>query len=543
MSRTGEIAGEIGRSGVDRADALIDQAWREVEHRVIPDAARLIQVPSVKEAPAGPGRPFGAPLAQALDIFLDRARELGFQVRNVDGYAGHVEMGDGPELVGVLCHLDVVPAGEGWTCPPFGGVVKDGRLYGRGACDDKGPAVAALYAMLALRRSGLPLRRRVRLVLGLDEESGWACLDRYFRTEEMPTYAFSPDGFFPIINAEKGHVNVALSLPLSLPLPTNGAGHYQSAARASGEASVATSEPPVRLVWAAGGSRANVVPDRARAILATRTERLPDLAAQLQRLARESDVTAAFKTGPFTDAEIQDISLPGHDGPGHAGLASAAGAAADARDGLLLVETRGVAAHAMNPERGQNALAALLHLLAALKLEPAAGLSFIRLLDAKVGTDTRGNGLGIARRDDASGELTCNLGLLDVSPRAARVVLDIRYPVTVSAAQVLADLTATLEGSDVTLQSLHDMPPLYVPAGNFLIQSLQKAYTRVTGEEARFLAMGGGTYARAVKLGVAFGPVPVEVEEMAHQRDEYIDVELLKKAGLIFTHALWELAR
>lgn len=509
-------------------EQALERAWRDVEDGLVPDAARLIRIPSVKEAPDGPGRPFGAPLAEALELFLTRAEELGFKTKNVDGYAGHVEMGEGSEVVGMLCHLDVVPAGDGWTFPPFGGVVENGRLYGRGACDDKGPAVAALYAMVALARSGLPVKRRIRLILGLDEESGWACMERYFRQEEMPVYAFSPDGFFPIINAEKGHVNVALSLPLALALPSSDV--VSSAADKA-------DRPAARLAWAAGGSRANVVPDLARAILSVPSAQVPALLARLQDLARARGISATVRAGSSVG---DDVSLPGHEKPE---LTTLVATETEGPREFVVLETSGVAAHAMHPERGENAVAGLLCLLASLELEPAAARSFVRLINDRVGFDTSGKTLGIARRDDVSGELTCNLGLLDISGRQARVVLDIRYPVTSSAAQVLADLTANLEGTDVTIESLHDMPPLYVPADNFLIKSLSAAYERVTGEKARLLSMGGGTYARAVKLGVAFGPVSVDHEEMAHQKDEYIEVDALKKAGRIFARALWELAR
>ena len=121
---------------------------------------RLVRIDSAQAAPL-PGMPFGKGAAEALGHFLALAERLGFAVKNYDNYIGEAVFGSGPDLA-VLCHLDVVPAGEGWTHPPFGGAIEGGRLYGRGTMDDKGPAMLALYAMKAVAESGAPLKKRVR---------------------------------------------------------------------------------------------------------------------------------------------------------------------------------------------------------------------------------------------------------------------------------------------------------------------------------------------------------------------------------------------
>ena len=104
-----------------------------------------------------------------------------------------------------LAHVDVVPAGDGWTHPPFGAEIDDGKIYARGAIDDKGPAMAALWAILAVKECGVPLTHRLRLILGADEESGFECVKHYFAHEEMPVTGFTPDAMFPLVYAEKGH--------------------------------------------------------------------------------------------------------------------------------------------------------------------------------------------------------------------------------------------------------------------------------------------------------------------------------------------------
>ena len=142
---------------------------------------------------------------EALHWVLDLAASMGFRTGNLDDMVGWAEYGEGEELVAVLGHLDVVPVGDGWTMPPFGGVIEDGRLYGRGAIDDKGPILAALFALDEIKRSGTPLRRRVRVLFGTEEETGTADMEYYVNhCGELPAMGFTPDGAYPLIHGEKG---------------------------------------------------------------------------------------------------------------------------------------------------------------------------------------------------------------------------------------------------------------------------------------------------------------------------------------------------
>lgn len=154
---------------------------------------------------ATPDAPFGlGPKAALLDA-LEQAEKLGFRTCNIDNKIGYAEIGDGDEMVAVLGHLDVVPAGDGWNTEPYGAAYKDGILYGRGALDDKGPIVGALYSLKAIVDSGIPLKRRIRIIMGTDEECGSACVAHYLATkQEMPVAGFTPDADFPAIFCEKG---------------------------------------------------------------------------------------------------------------------------------------------------------------------------------------------------------------------------------------------------------------------------------------------------------------------------------------------------
>lgn len=172
----------------------------------------LVRIPSVCDEGAG-GYPFGEPVDRALRTALEIAEKLGFRTRYGEGgYYGIAEIGAGEEMVGILGHLDVVPAGnlQDWEHGPFDPHETDGMLYGRGTQDDKGPMMAALFAVKALMNTGVQFKRRVRFIFGTDEETLWRCINRYKEVEEIPTMGFSPDSRFPVTYAEKGLLQLRL---------------------------------------------------------------------------------------------------------------------------------------------------------------------------------------------------------------------------------------------------------------------------------------------------------------------------------------------
>ena len=176
--------------------------------------AELVAVPSV-QGEAEEGFPFGRGPAKALEIMLGKCRESGFAVENVDNYAGSADISDAEPALAVLTHLDVVPVGEGWSSDPFTLTVSGDKLIGRGTIDDKGPAVAALYAAKAVKELGIPLKKGVRLIFGTNEENGSADLAYYRSKRELPPMVFTPDGEYPVINAEKGMLRVYFSAPFT----------------------------------------------------------------------------------------------------------------------------------------------------------------------------------------------------------------------------------------------------------------------------------------------------------------------------------------
>ena len=150
---------------------------------------------------------------RALDLMLDKAREMGFAVKKVSSCSGHIEYGEGSDIAAVLAHVDVVPAGSGWRSEPFALTERDGRYYGRGVADDKGPAITALYCLKALKDNGIVPKRRIRLIIGAAEETGMTDMQEYFSSEEMPSMAFTPDSEYGICCCEKGIMQIEVSAP------------------------------------------------------------------------------------------------------------------------------------------------------------------------------------------------------------------------------------------------------------------------------------------------------------------------------------------
>lgn len=194
--------------------SLIGFPLSKYKKEMLTTLAKLISIPSVKEE-AKSNMPYGRSVFNALMYMLDTAERLDLESCNLFGHMGCVSYGSGKETFVILTHIDVVPAGDGWDTDPFVACEKDGRIYGRGAVDNKGPAIAALYALYALKESCITLNKRIMLIFGCDEESGWGDIDFYKEHYPEPDYVISPDAYFPIINREKGVLHLEVSADIS----------------------------------------------------------------------------------------------------------------------------------------------------------------------------------------------------------------------------------------------------------------------------------------------------------------------------------------
>ena len=251
---------------------------------LIATITKICSIPSVKGEPE-PDAPYGRQTAEALKAFLEEGSRLGFMTAALENRAGYIEWGQGDEMVAALCHLDVVPAGQGWRNDPFVPLEINGRLTARGIADDKGPAVAVLYAMKALKDEGFVPKRRIRLIVGLDEENGSGCMEWYSMHEELPVAGFTADASFPVIHAEKGIAHVVLSID-----------EKQDELDA------------LQLVSACGGEAANMVPGSFQAEFAGRTEPFIEYGSQAHASRPEDGVNAIIKGIYNIQRELHSVS-------------------------------------------------------------------------------------------------------------------------------------------------------------------------------------------------------------------------------------------
>ncbi len=217
-----------------KINAIIEQS----KPQMLETLRQLVAVPSVAQHPSSDEFPYGKPCADALDIVMNTAESMGFAVKNYDYRAGTADWSsdmNAPEL-GILSHLDVVPViAENWTSDPFTMTEREGCLYGRGTIDNKGPAVAALYAMNAVKKAGVKLSKNVRLLFGCDEESGSSDIAYYLTKDKMPPMVFTPDGNYPVIHIEKGMIRLTVNKKTSDPIVSMKAGTVPNAVPASAE--------------------------------------------------------------------------------------------------------------------------------------------------------------------------------------------------------------------------------------------------------------------------------------------------------------------
>ncbi|ATP41494.1 dipeptidase PepV [Solibacillus sp. R5-41] len=452
------------------------------QEELVKELQQLIQIESIldeqhksKETPFGPG-----PRA-ALDFMLAKGHQYGMKTKDVDHMAGHIEMGEGEELIGVLCHVDVVPAGDvaTWTYPPFAGQVEGGKLFGRGAIDDKGPTMAAWLAMKMIQDEGIQLTKRVRMIIGSDEESGFRCVKRYFEQEEMPTVGFAPDADFPLINAEKGIAHLVFSLN----------------AEKTGQEQLITFE---------AGKRINMVPEQATAKLK----------------AVQKDTKENFELF-LADNRIDGSFIESDEG--------------------IIITIKGKSAHAMEPEKGRNAAVYLAKFLKAVLVE-GQDAAFIKFIVQLFDGDHTGSMLQLNFEDAMSGPTTLNPGVVKFDRNGGFVEVSMRYSVSYPFEQKITSAQKMLQEQPFTLDVVGNSKPHYVSEDDEFVQTLLEVYQKYSGDFSKPLSTGGGTYARVMKKGVAFGMLFPGEPDVAHQADEFVVIENLVKAAAIYAEAIVKLA-
>lgn len=457
----------------------IQQYIKEHEQEMLEDVKRLIRINS-ERMEAEEGKPYGEGPARALKTACDIFHTYGFTSKNHENYVITTDLNDKENKLDILAHLDVVPAGNDWTVTtPFEPVVKDGRLYGRGAADDKGPAIAAFYAIRAVKELKIPMESGVRLILGSDEECGSSDIDYYYKKNSPARMTVSPDADFPVIHIEKGGLT----------------GDFSAVYKKEKELP--------RIIRLDAGVKINVIPAKAEALI--------------EGLSPEDIKPAALKIEAATGLQFT-IS---------------------AGDTAVRIEAEGTSAHASEPYKGNNALTGLLSLLADLPLADTETNNLIRAIHSILPHgDYYGKALGIDLEDEESGKTTVSFNIFHMNETQLSGCFDCRASLGATKENTALAVGKIFRECGLVPGSLRMYPPHYVPADSELVQALLASYRTVTGRDEKPIASGGGTYVHSVPGGVAFGCAVTEVDNHMHGPDEFMHVEQLLLSAEIYADAI-----
>lgn len=464
---------------------MLENYIENLKDEIIEKTQELIKIPSVHSESNNPSKPFGENANKTLEYILNLGKDLGFKTKNLDSYCGYIEFGEGEELLGIIGHLDVVPEGEGWTFPPFSATISDNKIFGRGAIDDKGPVISSLYAMKAVMEN-CKVHKRVRLILGLNEEKDWKCIKHYKEVEQMPTFGFSPDADFPCIYAEKSILNCSISM------------NYED------------SNSIIRIKEVNCNNNAlNVVPKFCSIILYIDNSKIiiQDFIKTIQEIISKNN----FEIDVYKISE-QELKLTSH----------------------------GVQAHGAHPDLGLNAISQLLIATAKILNHYNVSIELFNFFDKYIAQEYNGESLGIDFEDE-SGKLTLNVGHLFLENSTLKISMNIRIPIHASI-EVIKNSFLKHCTTNLTFSEIHYNPPLYIPKDNILIKTLCRIFNEETNLNVEPIAIGGATYARAFKNCVSFGANFPGNTDMCHQTDEFIDIDNLILSCKIYAKAIAELS-
>lgn len=446
--------------------------------KVIADIVKLCSINSV-ETEAKEGMPFGEGPAKALQCVLKLGEDMGFTSENFDNYAGHIDFGEGGETLGILCHADVVPCGEGWICDPYSPQIIDGRLYGRGVLDNKGPMVVCLHAMRLLKEMNVPLKKKVRLIIGTNEETNWKCMDYYFgkKNIEFPQIAFTPDADFPLKYAEKGLLQYCLKIKIADEIILQ------------------------------GGNAVNSVPEKASVCL--HVKYVPEIEKQREEWTKKSGCTYEIKE------ENEEITLT----------------------------AIGRAAHGAWVENGINAITGVMLAVNELKvggeLERVSSLYMkyiglylhgenlgLQFVDEESGALS----FNVGTVEVSEGEVRFSVdNRVPVTYKCGEVIS--RLEKNLEGTGIEIEILDCIEGIHIDKNSF---------LVQTLMQVYRDVTGDMTAEPE---VDGGCTYARTMKNCVAFGALLPEQENVMHEKNEYLEVSKIETWLRIYLEAIYRLAK
>ena len=455
----------------------------EMKEELIKSAQEVIKIKSTLDGEK-PGMPFGEGVGKTLDKALEIAADLGFNTyKEEEGYYGYAEYGKGDDYVAVLGHMDVVPEGDNWIHPPYAAEIHEGKIYGRGSLDDKGPTMAALFGLKAIKELKIPLSKKVRVIFGTNEETGSSEMKVYNKKEKVPVSGFTPDAMYPLINAEKGIRRFHIVKDLN------------------------PSEGKIKIKSLKGGIRPNMVPDKCSTVIGTKD---PD------------GIVKAVKD--FAGKKGYNMKT-------------------ETADGDVVLHTFGVGAHGSMPEMGKNAVMQTFEFLGTIIGGPSPLAEYINFFNKYVGFETEGTSLKIACEDKPSGKLSWNVGVAEINDKKADLWIDMRYPVTADGEKIMDTVSMEFAKCGAKIEDVKADKPLYFPEDSKLVKILLEVYKEQTGKEGKAYGIGGGTYAKELSNIIGFGPIFPGKPDLDHQANEYIEIEDLIMNAKIYAHAIYELAK
>lgn len=468
---------------------MIEDYIENNKSKIIKNTQELIKIPSVYNKSNDPCMPFGKNINDALKYTLNLGKKLGFRTKNIDGYCGYLEFGSGEELIGIIGHLDVVPEGKGWTFPPFSATIVDNKIFGRGSIDDKGPVISSIYAMKSVMEN-YDIHKRVRLILGLNEENDWKCIEHYKKTEEPPIIGFSPDADFPCIYAEKSILSCYLTMK---------------------DINSKTSYIKIKEIDC-NNNPLNVVPKFCSITLEIDNEKIP--------MSNFIEITQKIIQKNNFEIDIYKIS-----------------------NQEIKLTSHGIQAHAAHPDLGTNAISQLIICINQILVNYTINLELFDFFSNYIGLEYNGKSLGIDFEDE-SGKLTLNIGNLDFKnlDSELKIGLNIRIPINTSVDTIKKHfITCTSKYSNINFYEKRYQPALHISQENILVKTLCDVFNKSTNSNFSPIAIGGATYARAFKNCISFGPNFPGQTDMCHQVDEFIEIDNLILCSKIYAKAIYAL--
>lgn len=449
----------------------------------------LMRIKSVYDTPKL-SMPYGEGINNALLYMENIASQMGFVTRNIYGHVLEVEYGEGTQKGYIVTHLDVVPEGAGWTYPAFDATIIGDRIYGRGAIDNKGPAISMLYALKAIKDSKIKLDTRVRLIFGTAEETTMNDLKYYVEKEGLPDWGLSPDNIYPIVNGEFGIMFINFNRVIKDQLILNNG---------------------IELIDLKGGIAANSVPDYCIVTLRVNEDMLSYFKERLDKFIMNGKHSMKLET----NGEI------------------------------CTIECFGVACHGGSPENGVNAVLPLIDFLYGIASKNNSLKDFLGFINNNVGYEINGKKMSIYT-EDSSGNTVVNVGICSINSLRAECTINIRFPVMTKGAAMLQILEKKTKEYNIDMDIIMNSDSHYVDENSDFIKKLQNIYSKITGKDAKPISLKGGTYARMLgDKGVAFGPCEAGSQHCGngHKADEFVDINLLITNAVIYANTILELCK